>query len=195
MLSSCASMQKGEFAQRKYYDFPRSKHSIAEKEAEHASVSSQNKIMSQNIIVHKEKQVSEPIVSVSATRKEIILEKTNTIIPEVKNHQMRESAPNEIPVVSYKKSDVLKLIRKTRHHPPFSDAGLTFLVMVIAAIIIPPLAVYIKDRPRLTTWFWVTLVLCILAVGILMVSSIVGAGPGLWLVSAIIALLVVFDII
>ncbi len=61
------------------------------------------------------------------------------------------------------------------------------ILLVILAILLPPLAVYLAQG--VGTWFWVTLLLCLFGGGFLWVGAYFG---GLWLVAIILALLVVF---
>ena len=71
------------------------------------------------------------------------------------------------------------------------------IIAIIAAILIPPLGVYIKNNWRVNSWFWITLVLCILAGGFLGIGNagfILGFGI-LWLAAVIIALMNVFDVL
>ena len=62
------------------------------------------------------------------------------------------------------------------------------ILLAILAIIVPPLAVYLKERD-LTWKFWATLGL--LVTGIIFLSAL----PYLWIVAAGLALLVVFDVL
>ncbi|MBI4931728.1 MAG: YqaE/Pmp3 family membrane protein [Bacteroidetes bacterium] len=197
LVSSCAFLHKEEFAQRKYYNFPRTKHSNEGQETEHASVKFQDKTQSQTIVGQRENKCSETLVSASITQKEIIIAHPeiniySTAEPKVIN-TLKATARTEVSVNYYKKSDILKHARKNLSHFSFSDAGLMMFMMVLAAIFIPPLGVYIKDMPSITNWFWITLILCILSGGIWIGG--ITAGAGLWFIAAIIALLHVFDII
>jgi uncharacterized membrane protein YqaE (UPF0057 family) len=70
------------------------------------------------------------------------------------------------------------------------DANL--ILLVILALILPPLGVYLKDG-GITGLFWLTLILCLVGGG-----GIFGIGfyfGGLWGIAIILALLRVFDII
>ena len=198
MISSCAFLQKEEFAQRKYYDFPRTKHSVKNKQTEQVSVLATEKNIAQNGMVTEDTKVSETLVSASLNNKEIIFSKPEKYVvyadKNVTVNSIMENVQKTTSVFSKKKSDVLKSEKNRISNSQSSDAGIMMFLMVIAAIFIPPLGVYMKDRPRLTNWFWVTLVLCILSGGV-WGWGLVGGASGLWLVAAIIALLVVFDII
>ena len=62
------------------------------------------------------------------------------------------------------------------------------ILLAIIAIILPPLAVYLKER-ELTWKFWATLALMV--TGIIFLSAL----PFLWILAAGLALLVVFDVV
>ena len=62
------------------------------------------------------------------------------------------------------------------------------ILLAIIAIILPPLAVYLKER-ELTWKFWATLALMV--TGVIFLSAL----PFLWILAAGLALLVVFDVV
>lgn len=68
------------------------------------------------------------------------------------------------------------------------DADVMLIIQVILAIIIPPLAVYLKEG--LTNRFWLVLILAILGGGFFFYPYF----GGLWLVAVILALLIVLDV-
>jgi uncharacterized membrane protein YqaE (UPF0057 family) len=70
------------------------------------------------------------------------------------------------------------------------DADVMFVLQIIFAFLLPPLAVYLKEQ--ITGRFWLTLILCLLSLFIFFGPFYFG---GLWLVAIVIALLVVLDII
>ncbi len=65
------------------------------------------------------------------------------------------------------------------------DSDVALILLVILAIILPPLAVFLVEGT--SKWFWVTLILCIFGGGFFFTPYL----GGLWLIAAIIALLVV----
>lgn len=69
--------------------------------------------------------------------------------------------------------------------PNGGDSDVALILLVILAIILPPLAVFLVEGT--SKWFWVTLILCIFGGGIFFTPYL----GGLWLIAAIIALLVV----
>ncbi|MFZ5551955.1 MAG: YqaE/Pmp3 family membrane protein [Bacteroidota bacterium] len=72
-----------------------------------------------------------------------------------------------------------------------ADADTMFILMIIFAFFLPPLAVYLKEQA--SGMFWITLVLCLLAGGFGI--GIYGGLWGLWGVAVVLALLRVLDII
>lgn len=66
-----------------------------------------------------------------------------------------------------------------------------FVLMLILSLLLPPLAVYLKQE-KVTVWFWVTLILCLLSgVGLVGIGLLYSG----WFIAFVIALLVVLDII
>jgi len=98
-------------------------------------------------------------------------------------------------------SSVAKETTRAKHKKPFraipdspfqgGDANLVLLV--ILAIILPPLGVYLKDG-GITGLFWLTLLLCLLLGGGFFLGIGILGGGG-WGLAAILALLRVFDVI
>lgn len=196
ILSSCSFLQKGEFADRKYYNFPRSKHTVEQT----ASVKPEQKKIATEVVVVEKKKQAEPIVSAAVNKKEIVLaenKKSRKVSPPVAARAVEESTKTE-PPVHFKKSDIRKAAKKNSKHLTASDAGMMMFLAVIASIFIPPLGVYIKDH-RTNKWFWITLLLWVLALfglGFAGVEFIYTGLSGLfWLTAVVLALLVVFDIL
>ena len=197
ILSSCSFLQKGEFADRKYYNFPRSKHSVEQT----ASVRPDQKKVTTPVVIVEEKKQAEPMVSAAVNRKEIILaEKKSsrkTSAPLVVN-LAEENSKTESPAVHFKRSDIRKAAKKNSDHLRAGDASMMMFLAVVASIFIPPLGVYIKDH-RTNKWFWITLLLWVLALfglGFAGVEFIYTGLSGLfWLIAVVIALLDVFDVI
>lgn len=196
LLSSCAFLQKGEFAQRKYYDFPRTKHS----EVQAASVHGEKNSVAPVCIAtsQSESGTVAPVFSASVNERVRIApvkSRGNT-----KHISQRRASKNEKTIapafaVSFKKSDIKKEARKLSNHFSYSDAGIMLFIMVLAAIFVPPLGIYIKDH-RTNKWFWITLILCIAAGGFFFVSTLpVGVAGLCWLLAVIFALMDVFDLL
>lgn len=190
VLSSCAFLQKGEFAQRKYYNFPRTNHS----DVQTASVES--KTTETTPISATEPQdvkKSEPVVSASAKNKTTIAQKTEMKV--VKNNSVRKHAQVtavESTSVSLKKSDIRRETKKKSHVQPRVDGGTYMFLAVIAAIFFPPLGVYIKDH-HTNKWFWITLLLCLAGGGLYLFY--IGTFGLLYLAAIVLALMDVFDLL
>ena len=65
-----------------------------------------------------------------------------------------------------------------------------FVLIVILAILLPPLGVYLYEN-SITINFWITLILCLASMSFF-VSRFLG---GLWVIAVIWALLVVFGVL
>ena len=201
-VCSCSFLQKeescfsgGSFVQRKYYDFPRSKHTADATQYRHTSMPSV-KIVSEKIIADEENSSPAPVVIVSADSKKIIIADKKTKPAHFKSHITKTISINdgktETPLFSFKKYDLLKFMRKKIvHFFPSSDAML--ILEIILAVILPPLAVFVKDN-NVSTLFLVTLILWLIAVfGVAGFAT--GLGGLLWFAAAIIAILHIFDVI
>ncbi len=192
-LSSCSFLQKGEFADRKYYNFPRSKHSVEQT----ASARNTPKVTAvpQEAAVAEEQKKNEPLLSASADKKEIIIAQTESNnIPKKKtapaNVVVNDQAQNDI---SFKKSDIRKDARKSPQPTHRGEPALMLFLAVIASVFIPPLGIYIKDH-RTNKWFWITLLLC-LAGGGFYFAYTGGLWAIFWIAAVVIALMNVFDIL
>lgn len=95
------------------------------------------------------------------------------------------SIPEVLPEQPQAKTD----LQENKSAAPDSDV--MFILQIIFAFLLPPLAVYLKEK--VTGRFWLTLILCILSLG--GIFWIFYAGGLLWLIAVIIALLVVLDVI
>ena len=193
-LSSCASLQ-GEFAQRKYYNFPRSKHDVNQV----TSAKQSESIIEENVVVKSEDGPTEPAFTASAEEKEGILTKPelSAIYKDKKltetNTIVSDEQQTEKPAVTLKKSDFKKQNKREPNSSSRSDAGLMMFLAVIASIFFPPLGIYIKDH-HTNKWFWITLLLCAAGAGFFF-ASIVGLWGLFWLAAVVIALMNVFDIL
>lgn len=93
---------------------------------------------------------------------------------------------------SLKKKILSSSSRNLPGDPTKGGGDANLIILVILAIILPPLGVYLKDG-SITGLFWLTLILCLVGGG-----GILGLGlyfGGLYGLAAILALLRVFDII
>ena len=188
LLSSCAFLQKGEFAQRKYYNFPRTSHS----DVQTASAVSAVKETTPVAVVQPEQVVSEPVLSASANHKEIIVKKT--VSKAVKHAVVSTTTSAESTSVAFKKSEIRKQAKQEAHNfYQRTDGGTYLFLEVVAAIFFPPLGVYIKDH-HTNKWFWITLLLCLIGAGVFFAYT-GGLWSIAWLAAVIIALMDVFDLI
>ena len=194
MLSSCAFLQKSEFAQRKYYDFPRTKHTV-EGNTSTASVKASKDITEGAVKQENENKPSSPVLA-SNSEKGIVLDKP---LKTVKVKQRKETSTiNTLagsPAISFKKADIRKEAIKVLPHVRFIDAGGYLIIEIIAAIFFPPLAIFLKDH-KTNKWFWWTLILCILGGGFYLgLRGVSAVGGLLWAIAVIIAFLNIFDVI
>jgi uncharacterized membrane protein YqaE (UPF0057 family) len=198
VLSSCAFLQKSEFAERKYYNFPRTNHSVDPKQDETASLKDENAIPSIAIASEQKIRGNSPVITASADKKEVIIAKN--ILPAVRIYKQLPSIKPvqnntaDVPVISEKRSDALEFAKKKAFNP-FSGSDASFLIQILAAIFLPPIGVYLHDNGRTGTWFWVTMLLCLAAICGFAFIDFGLVGPGFWFIAAIIALLVVFDVL
>lgn len=191
-LSSCATQQKDIFSKRKYYNFPRTKHIISN-QPEELAVTKVKPILFSTKNKTTEKAVETPVTAsanqhAQAAPKKEITPRLKKVTSTTNVVEVKETKPN-VSSPSHK-----NILNKTiSSHSLFSSDGMLIL-LIILAIILPPLGVYMKNNNAVNKWFWVTLVLCLLGAfgwGFL----IIGLGGVLWFAAAIIALLFVFDAI
>jgi uncharacterized membrane protein YqaE (UPF0057 family) len=107
-------------------------------------------------------------------------QKENTNVTAAATDQITFNSKNEIkPVPAATKSNA-------------SDSEVHLVLLVILAILLPPLAVYLKHK-TIDTWFWITLILTLLGYGLIFGAQ--GWGGAFALAAVVIALLYVFDVI
>jgi uncharacterized membrane protein YqaE (UPF0057 family) len=196
LLTSCAFLQKEEFAQRKYYNFPLTKHSLEGAQTEHSLVPFQ-KTVTEKISAKEETLSSEEITTASVAKKQVsaAYKETQPFYSETyaAKSVTENKIKNEPPVISLKRTEIFKIAReKMAHSASNSDAML--ILELILAVILPPLAILLKSGGKVGKWFWITLLLCILAGGI-GIMTYTGGAALCWVVAAIIALLFVFGTI
>src|ERR1051326_4954595 len=159
LLASCTFLQKAEFAQRKYYNFPHVKNSVQGVPDEHVSTASV-KTVTEKISVKDETPVNGGVTTASTSVKQVpaVVKETRSEKRAIGSAAVIEDKLKSEPVVSLKRKDVFKIAheRSTR-----SDSDVMLIVELILAIFIPPLAVWIH-RGSITKWFWITLLLCLL---------------------------------
>ena len=122
--------------------------------------------------------------------------KTGAAIPDESAKTALNAAVAEYNALSKKEKksrfrDAKKLYREynaDKKAGKADDIETNQILLAIIAIILPPLAVYLKER-ELTWKFWATLALMV--TGIIFLSAL----PFLWILAAGLALLVVFDVV
>lgn len=194
LLTSCAFLQKEEFANRKYYNFPLTKHSSKGVQAEQASVPFQ-KTVTEKISAEEETLPSEKITTASIDKKQVVVAHKETKLFYSEKHTAKSVSGNKIknepPVISLKRKDFLNPARKKiAHSKSSSDARL--IIELILAIVLPPLGVFVHSG-KVGKWFWITLLLCVVG-GLFWGMTYAGYGGLFWFVAAIIALCYVFGL-
>jgi uncharacterized membrane protein YqaE (UPF0057 family) len=105
-----------------------------------------------------------------------------------KSSDSPEAISLNLPSVDQPSSDKTSVEEPASENNAAPDSDVMLIVLVILAIIIPPLAVYLKEG--LTGRFWLILILSILGGGFFFYPVI----GGLFLLAIILALLIVLDI-
>lgn len=192
-------MQKEEFAQRKYYNFPRTNHTVDFKQDEIASVKQELQPVTPAMVQPEEKQLGSAPLSASANQNEIQPLKAKLPAVKINSHLALnvENPTSDVPVISKKNSDALAFSKNKAFNPLLRKGG-DFILQIFAAILLPPVGIYLHDNGRTGAWFWVSMILCLgaiagFAVGGLGVYGFIG--PICWAAAAIVALLVVFDVL
>lgn len=199
LQSSCALIKNDEFAQRKYYNFPRSKHNVT---AVSATPANQPEVLasgSQKENDNNEKEVLTVVEDNSYENRPAVNNIQNSGNQQKLNYASRTETPETIPSVSEnassKEAANSVLSSKTESEKPSAgDSTGMFIIMFIAAFLLPFISVYLKDNGRTNQWFWITLLLCLAAAIVGGIGIMAGFG-GLWGVAIIIALLVLFDVL
>lgn len=191
-------MQKEYFAQRKYYNFPRTNHKI-EKPQEDRTVEKYS--ASSEITVMQEKSANnEELASVKnnpTIKKEKIIRSQKTLN---KIHKKKiESTAN----TTEQKEDLSINYTQLLPHAEIAksiatgyDSPTKLFIMLIFAFLLPPLAIYIKHGLT-ERWFWLAFAFCCGAIflGFLLMPTGVYAGWYLWLPAILIAILNIFEIL
>lgn len=192
LFSSCDSFLKNEFAKRKYTDFPRSSYSVTQKSSEQTYAS--------DVVVKEELKTEEnnyvPVAK-NISCESSVTKKANYVSRGKSNRQSITPSEEHLknladanPKITLKKFDAEKISPDKKQKP---DDDVMFVILVVLAILIPPLAVYLKHKAT-TSRFWLTLILYILAF-IIFGARVETLGGLFWLAAAVIALLDIFDAI
>jgi uncharacterized membrane protein YqaE (UPF0057 family) len=139
----------------------------------------------EEIVMEKEShKSSSSVFAVSVENKKV---KSNAKRLQIENKTAEENVLVSNERVQYTKEEKRQLDQKGSGA---ADDTVMLLLLIVLAVFLPPLAVYLK-RDTADKWFWITLILCLLAfIGF-------GFNPifGLWFIAIVIALLVVLDVI
>lgn len=158
LLYSCASSNQSAFQKRKYYDFKHPDTDIAFKSpakhqanfiaAQQTSASDVNK--TEQVRTTEPVQVSKVTAALTTLKKKRI---NRTIeLPIVKEN---------VPVLSQNSDSKKKISRVIENRSNANSSEVDQVVLVILAILLPPLAVYLKED-AVTSNFWIDLLLCFL---------------------------------
>jgi uncharacterized membrane protein YqaE (UPF0057 family) len=184
IFSSCSSLriEKRHYNKGFYVDFGNDKKSSAAVD----QVDHQEKVSvetaPQSVQENSDVQASTELNSADVERS--IASPTNT----VDNERPAAASTTDDAVL---KNDATTVEKNTAAQsvPADNDSDVALILLVILAILLPPLAVFLVQGA--SKWFWVTLILCLFGGGIFFVPYL----GGLWLISVIIALFVVFGIL
>lgn len=171
-------------------------------------------VENENTIVENTEAIEEPTERISSLPEVVFVEDELTddvlLLEEDKDVKVTtekaeevtnlETAVTEsIPLRKMFKKGLKKVVQKVKSPAPLdmtqggSESGLFLVLLVVLAIILPPLAVFIYagvGRP-----FWIDLVLWLVAIGV--GSALFGLGVGFLcgLIAVIYALLIIFDVV
>lgn len=182
MLTSCSSLRIEKRHYRNGYYV--SLNNNNERPAQTTSVENESPETPAVTTAEAEAVVVNPVVPVAETA-------APTVAPvqqKEENNSSPATEPTEVPQVQNDSApETVAQPAEENTGTPHDDVALVLLV--ILAILLPPLAVYLAQG--LTKWFWITLILCLFGGGFIFYPVF----GGLWLVSIIIALFVVFGLL
>jgi uncharacterized membrane protein YqaE (UPF0057 family) len=201
LSSSCASYKSDLFSKKKYYNFPLAKHRFS-----HASEQLSYKNV-KPVLLPEQKQApthqspaTEKLTASTQTKATTVSKEKGALLCSTKKASSllaphpSLSTQNSRVAESPKHDFEKEYSKKISGSKPFIDADAKFIIIVLLAIFLPPVGIFLKNNNQVNNWFWLTLVLCLLALlgfGLL----IPAIGPILWVAAAAIAILFVFDAI
>lgn len=158
---------------------PATSEAVLEKEV----VTSETKTFTQEPVAATE---ANPVKEEKTTAQTPVAEKQNPV--RAKNPVVKPAPASEKPTVK----ETIKTVKAATHKKPGKPAASDeMILLVILAILLPPLAIYLKTG--ITNLFWIDLICFLLGGGL--IFSPYFYGGGLWLAAIVIALLVVLDVI
>lgn len=158
IMASCGSMRKNEFAKQKYTNFSRSHASVKKSNSVTASVKSiqanVNELAVTNAFENSNVNAPECILHESALQNTVIENGQNS----VKENNNAISVNNNLRSSLIQKKVVKQLFKKSKNEKKHSRVD--DIVLLILAILLPPLAVYLAKG--IGTEFWIDILLCLL---------------------------------
>ena len=158
IIQSCSLTKRGEFAQQKYTKFHKGGIEIAA-----------NKVTSEPIVLSKEntKFPVVPTERIAINEEGRFMAETNTSVSEKPSKKIERPILRKIAESKFVKRSVLNIAKKTsanfahnKNTSSYSDDNT--ILLVILAILLPPLAVYLKEG--IGTPFWIDLIFALLIV-------------------------------
>ncbi len=116
--------------------------------------------------------------------------KTNKKANQFSSVLVDQFKPRSIATIITKAKQERILTEAVNKNGSSSQSDVKLIILVILAIFLPPLACYLKEKTT-NTWFWVTLILCLLVFSYWFFHL----GGLAWLIAEIIAILYIFDAI
>lgn len=190
LITSCGITNKNDFASRKYTHFRKGE---AQVELKAAQVQNQINLSEKSIVTENNLQPTTSEINNTVNTAEEIVSNTTTESTPIAVSKSKNNTTKKNAVINLKKSNLtektnvnreVKINKATRYllsrisdQPNTTELNTDQLILVILAIIIPPLAVFLARG--IGTEFWISLILTILG----------------WLPGVIYSLLVVLDVI
>jgi len=190
LITSCGITNKNDFASRKYTNFRKGDVQV---ELKTAQVQNQINLSEKSIITENNLQPTTSEINNTVNTAEEIVRNTTTESTPIAVSKSKNNTTKKNAVINLKKSNLtektnvnreVKINKATRYllsrisdQPNTTELNTDQLILVILAIIIPPLAVFIARG--LGNEFWISLILTLL----------------FWLPGMIYALLIVLDVI
>jgi len=175
LITSCGITNKNDFASRKYTHFRKGE---AQVELKAAQVQNQINLSEKSIVTENNLQPTTSEINNTVNTSEEIVSNTSTESTPVAVSKSENNTTKKNPLINLKKSNVtekknvnreVKINKATRYllsrisdQPNTTELNTDQLILVILAIIIPPLAVFLARG--IGTEFWISLILTILFV-------------------------------
>jgi uncharacterized membrane protein YqaE (UPF0057 family) len=195
LLASCGSMNQSAFNKAKYYNFGHNDPVVSFNKTNHDA----KKEVKTNVVAPVPTAIignntnttatnvtssgTQPVKAIVASQKKSNKQAQHKSIATVMNTIALAKAETKIRAIEAVSPDEIQNSNSTK-----GTHDIPLIVLIILAIIIPPLAVYLHDN-MLKTHFWLILILCLLGGSVLFgLTSTIGL---FWLVAAIWAVIIV----